>query len=52
MLAFVGGVDLVYIHKPYPLSHTGLHSYSPPKPQPQHPKTWPKKFFSVEQQFL
>ena len=36
-LAFVGGLDLIYIHKPYPLSHTGLHSHSPPKPEPHTP---------------
>ena len=31
-LAFIGGLDLIYIHKPYPLSHTGLHSHSLPTP--------------------
>ena len=31
-LAFVGILDLIYIHKPYPFSHTGLHSHSPPPP--------------------
>ena len=36
-LAFVGGLDLIYIHKPYPLSQTGLHSHSPPKPEPHTP---------------
>ena len=33
-LAFVGGLDLIYIHKLYTLSHTGLRSHSPQKPQP------------------
>ena len=32
-LAFVGGLDLIYIHKPLPLTHTGLHSHSPKKDQ-------------------
>ena len=36
-LAFVDGLDLIYIHKSYPLSHTGLHSHSPQKHQPHTP---------------
>ena len=48
-LAFVAGLDLIYIHKAQPLSHTGLHSPKTPAP---HPNTWPKNFFSVERQFL
>ena len=36
-LAFVSGLDLIYICKPYPLSHAGLHSHSPQKPQPHTP---------------
>ena len=45
-LAFVGGLDLIYIHKPYPLSHTGLLSLSPQKPQPYTPAHGKKLFFS------
>ena len=33
-LAFVGGIDLIYIHIPYPLSVTGLHFHSDQNPQP------------------
>ena len=44
-LAFVGGLDLFYIHKPYPLSHTGLHSHSPQKSQPHTPTHGQNKFF-------
>ena len=51
-LPLVGGLDLVYIHKPYPLSHTGLHSHCPQKPQPHTPRRDQKHFFSVERQFL
>ena len=52
MLAFVGGLDLIFIHKPYPMSHTGFHSHSPQKTTAPNPNTKPKNFFSVEQQFL
>ena len=45
-LAFVSGLDLIYIHKPYPLSHTGLHSHSPQKPQPHTPTHGQKTFFN------
>ena len=48
-LAFVGGLDLIYIHKP--LSHTGLHSHSPQKPQP-HTQIHGQKKNLVERQFL
>ena len=44
-LAFCGGLDLVYIHKPYPLSHTGLHSHSLQKPQPHTPTYGQKNVF-------
>ena len=43
-LAFVGGLDLIYIHKPYRLPHTGLHAYSPQKTQP-HTQHMAKKIF-------
>ena len=54
-LAFVGGLDLIYINKPYPLSHTGLQSRSQKENQPHTPTTHGQKmllFFSVERQFL
>ena len=44
-LAFVGGLDLIYIHKPYPLSHIGLHSHSPQKTQPHTPTHGLKQFY-------
>ena len=44
-LAFVSGLDLIYIHKPYPLSHTGLHSHSSQKSQPQTPTRGQNIFF-------
>ena len=47
-LAVIGGLDLIYIHKPYPSSCTGLHSHSPQKPKPCTPTHGPNIFFSVE----
>ena len=44
-LAFVGGLDLIYIHKPYPFSHISLHSHSSQKTTAPHPNTRPKFFF-------
>ena len=52
-LAFVGGLDLIYIHKP--LSHTGLHSHSLQKPQPHTQIHGQKKKFgraTVSQEIL
>ena len=44
-MAFVGGLDLIYIHEPNPLSQIGLHSHSSQKPQPHTQKNGPKFFF-------
>ena len=44
-LAFVGGLDLIYILKPYRLSHTGLHSHSLQKPHPTPQHMAEKNFF-------
>ena len=47
-LAFVSGLDLIYIPKHYPLSHTGLHSHSPQITQPHTPTLGQNIFSSPE----
>ena len=51
-LAFVSALDLIYIRKPYPLSHTGLHSHAPQKTQPHTPTHGQKNIVLVQRQFL
>ena len=51
-LAFVSGLDLIYIHKPYPLSHTGLTLPTLSKKTSPTPQHMVKQVFSVKRQFL